>query len=39
MHVYSNHVDALKQQVSREPNPFPVLEILKKRENIEDFEF
>ena len=25
-HVYKNHVEALREQVSRDPEPFPVLE-------------
>jgi thymidylate synthase len=24
-HVYSNHIDQLKQQIQRVPNPFPIL--------------
>ena len=26
-HVYLNHVDALKEQLTREPRPFPTLKI------------
>lgn len=37
-HVYSNHIDALKEQVERSPRPFPKLHI-KTRERIEDFCF
>lgn len=35
-HVYLNHVDALKEQLTRKPKAFPTLRI-KHRENIEDF--
>jgi dihydrofolate reductase/thymidylate synthase len=38
-HVYKNHVDALKIQLTREPKPFPQLKILRKVENINDFKF
>lgn len=37
-HVYSNHVEALLEQVEREPRPFPTLSI-RHRENIEEFCF
>ncbi|OQV17793.1 Thymidylate synthase [Hypsibius exemplaris] len=36
-HIYVNHVDALKQQLLRTPNPFPRLEIKRHVDNIEDF--
>ncbi|KAJ2126363.1 Thymidylate synthase [Coemansia sp. RSA 720] len=36
-HIYSNHVDALKVQLQREPRPFPKLIIKRSPENIEDF--
>jgi len=36
-HIYSEHVDAMKEQISRTPYPFPTLEILNKRENINDY--
>lgn len=37
-HVYSNHVEALQEQVKRAPNAFPRLKI-RCREQIEDFVF
>eukprot|EP01063_Lacrimia_lanifica_P032957 TRINITY_DN573_c0_g1_i1.p2 TRINITY_DN573_c0_g1~~TRINITY_DN573_c0_g1_i1.p2 ORF type:complete len:504 (+),score=225.75 TRINITY_DN573_c0_g1_i1:50-1513(+) len=37
-HVYSNHVEPLKEQLKREPRPFPTIKIMKRRENIEDYE-
>ncbi|KAJ1761158.1 hypothetical protein LPJ58_001339 [Coemansia sp. RSA 1591] len=36
-HIYSNHVDALKVQLQREPRPFPKLIIKRAPENLEDF--
>ncbi|KAJ2692658.1 Thymidylate synthase [Coemansia sp. RSA 1285] len=36
-HIYSNHVDALKVQLEREPRPFPKLVIRRTPENVEDF--
>jgi len=38
-HVYNNHVEALKEQLKREPRPFPKIKVLRKVENIEDFKF
>jgi len=38
-HVYSNHVEALRQQLEREARPFPTISIKRKVENIEDFKF
>eukprot|EP01059_Diplonema_ambulator_P030271 TRINITY_DN5102_c2_g1_i1.p1 TRINITY_DN5102_c2_g1~~TRINITY_DN5102_c2_g1_i1.p1 ORF type:complete len:500 (+),score=186.29 TRINITY_DN5102_c2_g1_i1:46-1500(+) len=37
-HVYTNHVEPLKEQLEREPRPFPCLKILKHHDNIEDYE-
>ncbi|CCF59444.1 hypothetical protein KAFR_0H00350 [Kazachstania africana CBS 2517] len=37
-HVYRDHVDALKEQISREPRDFPKLRIKRKVENIDDFK-
>ncbi|XP_014204874.1 thymidylate synthase isoform X3 [Copidosoma floridanum] len=38
-HVYLNHKEPLKQQISREPRPFPKLEINKDVKNIVDFKY
>jgi len=38
-HVYNNHVEALKEQLKRNPKPFPKIKLLRKVENIEDFKF
>lgn len=32
-----NHVDALQEQLTRKPRPFPKLKIKRKVDNIEDF--
>ncbi|TRY59021.1 hypothetical protein DNTS_012406 [Danionella cerebrum] len=36
-HIYTNHIEPLKEQVQREPRPFPKLRIKRKVENIDDF--
>lgn len=38
-HVYSNHVDALKEQLQRTPKRFPKLNIKRKVTDIDDFKF
>jgi len=38
-HIYSNHIEALKQQLEREPYEFPTLEIDTNIKNIEDFKY
>lgn len=38
-HVYSNHVEALQEQLQRAPRPFPTIRVKRKVENIEDFKF
>ncbi|PXF46514.1 putative bifunctional dihydrofolate reductase-thymidylate synthase [Gracilariopsis chorda] len=37
-HVYLNHIEALREQLTRSPNPFPTLTI-RNRDRIEDFRF
>ncbi len=37
-HVYTNHVDALKVQIEREPKPFPVLKFKREVRDIEAFQ-
>lgn len=37
--MYTNHVDALKEQIKREPRTFPTIKINRTVENIEDFKF
>ena len=36
-HIYAEHLDAMKEQITRTPYPFPTVEILNKRENINDY--
>lgn len=38
-HVYSNHVEPLKEQLERTPRPFPTLKFKRQVERIEDFTF
>lgn len=38
-HIYLNHVDALNEQLEREPRAFPKLKINPDKTNIDDFEF
>ncbi len=37
-HIYSNHMEQVAEQLSREARPFPTLK-LKKRDSIDDYEF
>jgi thymidylate synthase len=39
-HIYQNHIEALKEQITREPFEFPKLQInsMKEYNNVEDFE-
>lgn len=36
-HIYENHIDSAKEQIKREGFEFPTIEILNKRENINDY--
>jgi thymidylate synthase len=38
-HVYKNHVEALKQQLERQPLPFPKLKINTSNKDIDGFSF
>jgi len=39
-HVYKTHLEQIKEQISREPYPFPTLEIVDRGQtNLEDFQF
>ncbi|XP_017047504.1 thymidylate synthase [Drosophila ficusphila] len=38
-HVYLNHVEPLKEQLTRTPRPFPKLVIKRQVQDIEDFRF
>jgi thymidylate synthase len=36
-HIYDDHIEPLKEQLERKPYEFPTLDILEKKENIEDY--
>jgi len=38
-HVYLNHVDALKEQLERNPRAFPKIKMNEDKKDIDDFEF
>lgn len=39
-HVYKNHVEALQEQLSRKPEPFPLLQInYQEGKKLEDYVF
>jgi len=39
VHIYSNHMDQVKEQLSREPYPLPKLKILRKPDSLFDYQF
>ena len=38
-HIYSNHYEQVKEQMAREPRPFPIMKINPEKKNIDDFAF
>jgi thymidylate synthase len=39
LHLYSNHFDQAREQLSREPKPLPKMTIARKPESIDQFEY
>lgn len=39
VHIYSNHFDAVAEQLSREPKPFPQVKLNKEIKDINDFKY
>lgn len=37
-HIYKDHENALRTQITRNPHPFPTMTIREKRDNINDYE-
>ena len=37
VHIYDDHIDAIKEQLSRTPFKFPTFEVLNKKDNINDY--
>ena len=37
-HIYADHIDVLREQILREPLPFPSIQIKNLHENIEDYK-
>jgi thymidylate synthase len=39
VHIYSNHFDQVKEQLKREPRPFPTMKLNPKVKNIDEFTY
>ena len=37
VHLYLNHLDAIREQLSRDPKPFPTLRLLRRPDSIDDY--
>jgi thymidylate synthase len=38
-HIYLNHIEQVKTQLSRQPRPLPILKINSERKSIFDFQY
>ena len=39
IHIYENHIDALKLQLTRQPHPLPTMQIKNRNQSLFEFEF
>jgi thymidylate synthase len=37
VHIYLNHLEQVRQQIAREPRPFPVMQLNRKPASIDDY--
>ena len=38
-HIYMSHIKQVEENIRRDPRPYPMMRVLKKHQNIMDFEF
>ena len=39
LHIYKNHIQQVKEQLSRTPRELPTLKLNPEKKNLEDFDF